>query len=85
MDVIYKEVHITNVWCSFNINELFENLQLKVLTLEDNYFKSLYITPANKSLPKTFISLLIALEKQVSNLASLTDPAKVRHLQFFRC
>lgn len=69
----------------FNINELFENLQLKVLTLEDNYFKSLYITPANKSLPKTFISLLIALEKQVSNLASLTDPAKVRHLQFFRC
>lgn len=38
----YKEVCITNVWCSFNINELFfEKLQLKVLVLEDKYFKSL--------------------------------------------
>lgn len=60
----YKELYITNVWCSFNINELFfENLQLKVLTLEDKYFKSLHTAPASKFLPKTFISSLIAQEK----------------------
>lgn len=45
----HKEMCITSLWWSFNINELFfENLQLRVLALEDNYFKSLPVGPCQR-------------------------------------